>query len=104
MTVDDYILAYVSFHVDLAYPINCLHHLCEISDNVDDFPEYFNPHQPFPVSQWRNDCQDMVIILKFNTTFLVIGLPNKYDSILNIKQIQKLGAACSFATKFEKPY
>lgn len=51
MTVDDYILAYVSFHVDLAYPINCLHHLCEISDNVDDFPEYFNPHQPFPVSQ-----------------------------------------------------
>lgn len=44
MTIDDYILAFVSFHVDLAYPLNCLHHICEISDNVDDFPEYFNPN------------------------------------------------------------
>ncbi|KAI9269551.1 hypothetical protein EDC94DRAFT_513360 [Helicostylum pulchrum] len=43
MTVDDYILAYISFHIDLAYPINCLHHVCEISENVDDFTEYFNP-------------------------------------------------------------
>lgn len=43
MTVDDCILAYISFHIDLAYPINCLHHVCEISDNVDDFTEYFNP-------------------------------------------------------------
>lgn len=43
MTVDDYVLANISFHMDLAYPINCLHHLCELSDHVDNFPEYFNP-------------------------------------------------------------
>lgn len=43
MTIDDYILAYISLYIDLAYPINCLHHLCEISENVDDFTEYFNP-------------------------------------------------------------
>jgi hypothetical protein len=43
MTVDDYVLANISFHIDLAYPINCLHHLCELSDHVDNIPEYFNP-------------------------------------------------------------
>ncbi|KAL7311785.1 Transmembrane BAX inhibitor motif-containing protein 4 [Mucor circinelloides] len=43
MTVDDYVLANMSFHMDLVYPINGLHHLCELSDDVDNFPEYFNP-------------------------------------------------------------
>lgn len=43
MTVDDYILANLSFHKDLVYPMNCIHHLCELSDHVDDIPEYFNP-------------------------------------------------------------
>lgn len=43
MTVDDYILANLSFHMDLAYPINSIHHFCELFDSVDNFPEYFNP-------------------------------------------------------------
>ncbi|KAG1091456.1 hypothetical protein G6F42_019425 [Rhizopus arrhizus] len=44
MTIDDYVLANMSFHMDLVYPINGLHHLCELSDDVDNFPEYFNPN------------------------------------------------------------
>ncbi|KAI7905229.1 uncharacterized protein BX663DRAFT_502181 [Cokeromyces recurvatus] len=43
LTVDDYILANLSFHMDLVYPINYLHHLCELSDYIDNFPEYFSP-------------------------------------------------------------
>ncbi|EPB88761.1 hypothetical protein HMPREF1544_04401 [Mucor circinelloides 1006PhL] len=41
---NDYVLANMSFHMDLVYPINGLHHLCELSDDVDNFPEYFNPN------------------------------------------------------------
>ncbi|KAI8374018.1 hypothetical protein EDC96DRAFT_498270 [Choanephora cucurbitarum] len=43
MTEDEYILANLSFYIDLVYPINALHHACELSDDMDDFPEYFNP-------------------------------------------------------------
>ncbi|KAI8346746.1 hypothetical protein BD560DRAFT_411195 [Blakeslea trispora] len=43
MTEEEYILANLSFYIDLAYPINALHHICELSDDMDDFPEYFNP-------------------------------------------------------------
>lgn len=60
MTIDDYILAYISFYIDLAYPINCLHHLCEISENVDDFTEYFNP-DPFTSRGWNTIAKISVI-------------------------------------------
>lgn len=43
MTVEDYVLANLSFHMDLAYPMNSIHHFCELFDHVDNFPEYFNP-------------------------------------------------------------
>lgn len=43
MTLEDHILANVSFHVDIIYPINCIHHLCELSDTFDHIPEYFHP-------------------------------------------------------------
>ncbi|OBZ91711.1 BI1-like protein [Choanephora cucurbitarum] len=43
MTEDEYILANLSFYIDLVYPINALHHACELSDDMDDFPEFFNP-------------------------------------------------------------
>jgi hypothetical protein len=43
ITLDDYVLANLSLHIDIAYPINCLHHLCELSDTTDSFPELFDP-------------------------------------------------------------
>ncbi|RCI04440.1 hypothetical protein CU098_011826 [Rhizopus stolonifer] len=43
MTGSDYILANLSLYTDLAYPIHGLHHVCELWDDIDNFPEYFNP-------------------------------------------------------------
>ncbi|KAI8990272.1 hypothetical protein BDB01DRAFT_780729 [Pilobolus umbonatus] len=43
MTPDDPILANITFHINIAYPINYIHHLCELSDPIDSFPELFDP-------------------------------------------------------------
>lgn len=43
VTVDDYILANISFYIDLLYPMRCLHNICELTDNVDVFPDILHP-------------------------------------------------------------
>ncbi|KAI7868531.1 hypothetical protein BDF14DRAFT_1791310 [Spinellus fusiger] len=43
LMLDDFILANLCFYIDLAYPIRCLHHLCELSDNFDVFPDILDP-------------------------------------------------------------
>ncbi|KAL0094286.1 hypothetical protein F4703DRAFT_1787989 [Phycomyces blakesleeanus] len=40
---NDYILANLCFYIDVAYPIRCLHHLCELSDTFELFPEILTP-------------------------------------------------------------
>ncbi|KAG1141026.1 hypothetical protein G6F37_006480 [Rhizopus arrhizus] len=43
MTVEDYILANMSFHIDIIYPIHFIHHISELFDSLDHIPEYFHP-------------------------------------------------------------
>ncbi|ORY92995.1 hypothetical protein BCR43DRAFT_444491 [Syncephalastrum racemosum] len=43
VTVDDYILANICFYIDLLYPMRCLHNLCELTDDVEVFPDILRP-------------------------------------------------------------
>jgi hypothetical protein len=40
---DDYLLANVYFFIDLVYPIRFIHHVCELTDNMDVFPDILYP-------------------------------------------------------------
>ena len=43
MTKDDYLLANIYLFVDLVYPIRFIHHFCELTDNMDVFPDILYP-------------------------------------------------------------
>ncbi|KAI8073585.1 hypothetical protein BDF21DRAFT_400950 [Thamnidium elegans] len=43
VTSDDYLLANVYFFVDLVYPMRFIHHFCELTDNMNMFPEILYP-------------------------------------------------------------
>lgn len=43
MTKDDYILANIYFFIDLFYPIRFIHHFCELTDNMNLFPDILYP-------------------------------------------------------------
>lgn len=43
VTVDDFMLANVCFYIDGLYPMRCLHNICELTDNVDVFPDILRP-------------------------------------------------------------
>lgn len=35
MTEEDCILTNISFYIDFAYPMRCLHHICELTEGVN---------------------------------------------------------------------
>ncbi|KAI8379146.1 uncharacterized protein BYT42DRAFT_315012 [Radiomyces spectabilis] len=43
VTVDDYLLVNLLLFIDIIYPLRCLHHICELTDNLEVFPDIFNP-------------------------------------------------------------
>jgi hypothetical protein len=43
VTADDYILANVNFFIDAVYPIRFIHHVCELTDNMNFFPDILSP-------------------------------------------------------------
>lgn len=43
LLLEDYILANVYLFVDLAYPIRFIHHFCELTDNMNTFPDILYP-------------------------------------------------------------
>lgn len=43
VTSDDYLLANIYFYVDLVYPMRFIHHFCELTDNMNTFPEILYP-------------------------------------------------------------
>ncbi|KAI7893144.1 uncharacterized protein EV154DRAFT_417416 [Mucor mucedo] len=43
VTSDDYLLANIYFYVDLVYPMRFIHHFCELTDNMNIFPEILYP-------------------------------------------------------------
>ncbi|KAG0171143.1 hypothetical protein DFQ30_001415 [Apophysomyces sp. BC1015] len=47
---EDYILANVCFYVDLAYPVRCLHHCCELSDGLDA-SDILSPERSAPLDR-----------------------------------------------------
>ena len=42
-TQDDYLLANVCLFVDIIYPIRFIHHFCELTDNMNAFPDILYP-------------------------------------------------------------
>ncbi|KAI9281117.1 hypothetical protein BY458DRAFT_531605 [Sporodiniella umbellata] len=40
---EDYILANIYLFVDFAYPIRFIHHFCELTDNMNTFPDILYP-------------------------------------------------------------
>ncbi|KAI9273580.1 hypothetical protein BY458DRAFT_508244 [Sporodiniella umbellata] len=43
LLLEDYILANVYLFVDLVYPIRFIHHFCELTDNMNAFPDILYP-------------------------------------------------------------
>lgn len=43
VTADDYILANIYFYIDLLWPMRCIHNCCELSDNMQLFPDILHP-------------------------------------------------------------